>query len=165
MLFAISGLKGVPVKASDGPVGTVKDFLFDDDTWRIRWMVVDTGTWLPGRNVLVHPSAIAPLDVGPPSSHGLRLMGARQLAMSVRLTKHQIEASPDLREDEPVSKQMESRVYDYYSWDPFWGTTNFGTTTTAPPQSAPPGSAASAEPKMADAKTHPGDGDPHLRLP
>ena len=151
MLFAISGLKGVSVEGSDGRIGTVKDFLFDDESWQIRWMVLDTGTWLPGRKVLIHPSVIAPLDIAPPSGQGLPMMSTPRLALSVRLTQQQIEASPDIREDEPVSKQMESHVYDYYSWDPYWGTSYFGVVATAEPLSPPP--------KVADA---PG-GDPHLR--
>ena len=61
MLFAVSGLEGCTVKASDGDVGTVKDFLFDDQNWKIRWIVVGAGHWLPGRQVFIHPSAIAPL--------------------------------------------------------------------------------------------------------
>jgi hypothetical protein len=151
MLFATSGLKGASVEASDGRAGTVKDFLFHDESWKIRWMVVDTGTWLPGRKVLIHPSVIAPLDVAPPSDQGLSMMGMHRLALSVRLTQQQIEASPDIREDEPVSKQMESRVYDYYGWDPYWGSSHFGVVVTAEPVSLPP--------KMADAS----GGDPHLR--
>ena len=55
MLFAASGLIGCAVAASDGRVGAVKDFLFDDRSWNVRWMVVDTGHWLPGRKVLIHP--------------------------------------------------------------------------------------------------------------
>ncbi len=68
MLFAVSGLRGCPVKAGDGLVGTVKDLLFDDRSWKVRWMVVDTGHWLPGRQILVHSSAIAPLDLALPVS-------------------------------------------------------------------------------------------------
>ena len=55
MLFAIAGLHGCPVEAGDGHIGSVKDFLFDDQSWKVRWMVVDTGNWLPGRQVLIHP--------------------------------------------------------------------------------------------------------------
>ena len=65
MLFAVNGLIGCPVEASDGDIGAVKDFLFDDRSWKIRWMTVDTGHWLPGRQVLIHPSAIAPLELPP----------------------------------------------------------------------------------------------------
>ena len=62
MLAAISALTDYSVDASDGRFGTVKDFLFDDRNWRIRWVVVNAGTWLTGRKVLVHPSAIQQAD-------------------------------------------------------------------------------------------------------
>jgi hypothetical protein len=58
MLFVLSVLKAFTVVASDGRIGAVNDFLFDDQTWKIRWLVVDTGSWLLGRKVLVHTSAI-----------------------------------------------------------------------------------------------------------
>ena len=95
MLFAVTGLQGCPVEASDGHVGSVKDFLFDDQSWKVRWMVVDSGHWLPGRQVLVHPSAIAPLDLALPVRRVLPMMSTGDtLVVSVRLTKQQIEASP-----------------------------------------------------------------------
>ena len=62
MLFVSAVLRGFTVAASDGPIGAVKDFLFDDQTWKIRWLVVDTGSWLLGRMVLVHASAIGEPD-------------------------------------------------------------------------------------------------------
>ena len=56
MMVAISALKRVPVEASDGRIGTVGDVLFDDTTWKIRWMVVDTGHWLTGpQDAGAHP--------------------------------------------------------------------------------------------------------------
>ncbi len=109
MLFALSGLHGYPVEAGDDHVGSVKDFLFDDQTWKVRWMVVDTGNLLPGRQVLIHPSSIAPLDLALPVKRVLPMMSkAETLVVSVRLTRQQIEASPEAREDEPVTKQMET---------------------------------------------------------
>jgi uncharacterized protein YrrD len=56
MMLAVSALKGFAIEARDGKIGTVSDFLFDDRSWKIRWMVVDTGGWLTGRKILVHPS-------------------------------------------------------------------------------------------------------------
>ena len=112
MLFAVTGLQGCPVEASDGHVGSIKDFLFDDESWKVRWIVVDSGHWLPGRQVLVHPSAIAPLDLTLPVRRALPMMSTGDaLVVSVRLTKQQIEASPEAREDEPVTKQMEAHLY------------------------------------------------------
>lgn len=125
MLFAVSGLENCPVKASDGDVGAVKDFLFDDQTWTIRWIVVDASHWLPGRQVLIHPSAFAPLELPPKPALPMMSPGD-SLELAVNLTKHEIEAGPHLGEDEPVTRDMEALLYDYYAWDPYWGPTHFG---------------------------------------
>jgi sporulation protein YlmC with PRC-barrel domain len=148
MMLVGSALKGYAVEATDGKVGTVSDFLFDDETWKIRWMVIDTGTWLTGRKVLVHPSAIGRLD------------GERE-ELLVKLKKAQAEASPDILTDAPVSRQMENNLYGYYGWDPLWGGGNyFG----AYPYGI--GSFYQADSDVLEA-TRPGSaedtGDPHLR--
>jgi hypothetical protein len=62
MLRLVSRLSGYTIEASDGDIGTFNDFLFDDVTWKVRWLVVDTGHWLSGRKVLIHPSAIGAVD-------------------------------------------------------------------------------------------------------
>src|ERR1700734_4498531 len=126
MLFAVSGLVGCPVGASDGDVGAVKDFLFDDQTWKIRWMAVEAGDWLPGRRrVFIHPSAIAPLQIS--SKPTLPMMSSPEtLRLTVNLARAQIEAGPHAHEDAPVTKDMEGLLYDYYAWDPYWGGSPFG---------------------------------------
>jgi sporulation protein YlmC with PRC-barrel domain len=112
MILVGSALKGFAVAAKDGKIGTVKDFLFDDRTWKIRWMVVDTGGWLTGRKVLVHPSAIGHPDY-------------RHEELAVNLSKKVIEDSPGILSDAPVSQQMQTNLYGYYGWDPFWGGANY----------------------------------------
>ncbi len=107
MMQVVSALKGYAIEASDGRMGTVTDFLFDDASWRVRWLVVDCGTWLTGRKVLIHPSAISRADL-------------EQRRFVVTLTKAQVENSPDIAEDQPVSLQMENQLYTYYGWDPLW---------------------------------------------
>ncbi len=62
MLHITSALKGCRLELTDGSLGKVDDFLFDDRTWKIRWLVVDTGSWLSGHKVLLHPSAIKEAD-------------------------------------------------------------------------------------------------------
>ena len=109
MLWNASAINGYAISASDGRIGTVSDFLFDDASWRVRWLVVDTGHWLTGRKVLLPPSVLGHPDVD-----------GREFA--VRLTKQQIKDSPEIDGDRPVSRQMESHVYDYYGWYPYWGT-------------------------------------------
>ena len=62
MLRKASAINGYAVAASDGRLGTVSDFLFDDASWMVRWLVVDTGNWLSGRRVLLPPSVLGHLD-------------------------------------------------------------------------------------------------------
>jgi hypothetical protein len=125
MLFAVSGLENCPVKASDGEIGAVRDFLFDDRSWKIRWMEVETGNWLPGRRVLIHPSAIAPLALPPKPALPMMSFG-QTLELTVNLTRAEVEAGPQARAGEPVTRDMESLLYDYYGWDPYWGVSHFG---------------------------------------
>jgi sporulation protein YlmC with PRC-barrel domain len=108
MLWTASGIKGYAIAASDGEIGTVNDFLFDDKSWLVRWLVVDTGTWLPGRKVLLPPFVL-----GHPN--------ASNRAFPVRLTMARVEASPDVDTERAVSRQIERQVYDYYGWRPYWG--------------------------------------------
>ena len=58
MLLSIRHLSSFTIEAEDGNIGQVYSFLFDDRTWAIRYLVVDTGKWLPGRKVLIVPSAL-----------------------------------------------------------------------------------------------------------
>jgi len=124
MLFAASGLRGSTVQATDDRVGTAKDFLFDDQAWQIRWMVVDTGSWLPGRKVLIHASAIQPLHLAGPEGSAPPMMHSLPLeTLSVRLARQQIEDGPELAEEEPVSAEIELQLYRAFGWNPAWGTT------------------------------------------
>lgn len=109
MLRNASAINGYVVAASDGPLGTVIDFLFDDASWLVRWMVVDTGNWLSGRKVLLPASVLGHLD-------------PTREKFSVTLTMQQVKDSPDIDAERPVSRQMETNVYDYYGWTPYWGT-------------------------------------------
>ena len=62
MLRSIKQLCGSKLAASDGEIGQVKDFYFDDQNWVVRYVVADTGSWLPGRKVLISPHAFGSLD-------------------------------------------------------------------------------------------------------
>jgi hypothetical protein len=107
MLRLGSALAGYSVTASDGDTSTVRDFLFDDRTWKLRWLVVDAGGWRTGRKILVHPSAIGKPD-------------ATREALPVQLTRAQVKASPDILCDVPVSLQTEDRINNYFGWSPYW---------------------------------------------
>jgi len=107
MLWNASGINGYAIEASDGRLGTISDFLFDDSSWVVRWLVVDTGKWLSGRKVLLPSSVLGDLD-------------QTNKEFSVKVNMQQIEASPDISTERPVSRQMESNVYDHYRWKPYW---------------------------------------------
>ena len=81
--------------ALDGDVGTIKDFYFDDDTWTVRYVVVDTGKWLSGRLVLIPLWALHAPDWD-------------QARIPVRLTRAQVQRSPDIDTHRPVSRQAEA---------------------------------------------------------
>jgi hypothetical protein len=119
MLRNASVIDGYAIAASDGQVGTVSDFLFDDASWLVRWLVVDTGNWLSGRKVLLPASALGHLDQ--PERH-----------FSVRLTMQQVKDSPDIYTDQPVSRQMETNIYDFYGWNPYWSTGYMGGAMAGP---------------------------------
>ena len=108
MLWNASAINGYAIAAKDGSLGSVSDFLFDDESWLIRWLIVDTGKWLSGRKVLLPPSVLGHPD---PESR----------EFSVRLTKQEVKDSPDIATDRPVSRQMEAKIYDHYGWYPYWG--------------------------------------------
>ena len=152
MLQVISPLKGFPIQASDGQIGTVADFLFDDAKWAVRWLVVDCGSWLSGRKVLIHPSAVSPYRVEVPR-------------FDVKLTKAQVEGSPELALDEPVSQQMERRLYSYYGWDPNGDSPYIGSlpgAASSPFMPPPYFGLGDGEPRPDNSPELP-NGDPHLR--
>jgi len=107
MLRSIKELFGYRIRARDEEIGKVHDFYFDDETWSIRYMVVDTGKWLPGRKVLLIPAVL-----GQPEW--------KAHVFPVELDKEQIIRSPDIDLDRPVSRQHELALHEHYKWVPYW---------------------------------------------
>jgi hypothetical protein len=107
MLAKTTLLKGFAIHATDGELGTVDDFYFDDETWAIRYLTVETGGWLGGRRVLISPFSVAYTD-----------WQAKQL--NVALTKKQVENSPDVDTHQPVSRQHEAAYLGYFGYPYYW---------------------------------------------
>jgi sporulation protein YlmC with PRC-barrel domain len=101
-------LEDYTIGATDGPLGAVQDFYFDDDAWVIRYLIVETGSWLSSRKVLISPISIRKAD------------GADRV-IEVSLTKEQVEKSPDIDTDKPVSRQHEVEYLGYYGYPGYWG--------------------------------------------
>jgi len=107
MLQYLKELYGNKLSASDGDIGHVKDFYFDDKIWVIRYLVADTGSWLTGRLVLISPHAFGRWDRDDNS-------------LLVNLSQKQIENSPSIESHKPVSRQFEIEYYRYYGWPAYW---------------------------------------------
>jgi uncharacterized protein YrrD len=108
MLRSIKQLYGDKLSTPDGEIGRVKDFYFDDRQWVVRYVVVDTGGWLPGRQVLISPHAFGHFHQDAD-------------CLLVGLTRKQIEDSPPIESHKPVSRQYEEEYYRYYGWPSYWG--------------------------------------------
>ncbi|MFW5856239.1 MAG: PRC-barrel domain-containing protein [Planctomycetota bacterium] len=107
MLLSMNDLIGYRLHAADGNIGRVHDFYFDDQIWGLRYIVADTGAWLPGRLVLLAPEAVE-----------RPVFSDEQLRVS--LTKEAIERSPSIAEDLPVSRRLEADLAQYYGWSAYW---------------------------------------------
>jgi hypothetical protein len=108
MLRNASDLKGFTIRATDGEIGTVEDTYFDDETWAMRYLTVDTGGWLGGRVVLISPILVHQVEW-------------QSKLLDVMLTKEQLKNSPDINTHQPVSRQHESEYFAYYGYPVYWG--------------------------------------------
>lgn len=107
MLKSISRIKALTIHASDGEIGSVKDFYFDDETWTIRYLVVNTGNWLSGRLVLISPLWLQELNW-------------ETMELKIALTKKQIQNSPDIDTHKPISRQHEAEYLDHFTSQYYW---------------------------------------------
>ena len=107
MLRRFTDLRGYTIGATDGDIGAVDDLYFDDLTWTARYLVVNTGTWLSGRKVLLSPAVV----------RGLAPAGRR---VETPLTRRQVQESPSIDTDKPVSRQHEIDLSSYYGYPSFW---------------------------------------------
>ena len=107
MLKELSKLRGATVHALDGDLGSVYDFYFDDDHWVVRYLIVDTGKWLPGRRVVLSVMSLMATDWD----------GRR---VPVKLAREQIRNSPDLLSHPELSRALESELLSYYGYPFYW---------------------------------------------
>ncbi len=146
MLRNAQDLQGFSIQATDGEIGTVEQFYFDDETWVIRYLTVNTGGWLGGRLVLISPISI----LGKPDWRSKRV--------NVALTKRQVENSPSVDTHQPVSRQHEIEYLGHFGYPFYWGGSNLWG-----PEPLPAGLAAGAVRSKEPAGTETGAADSHLR--
>jgi len=107
MLHDLNTLTGSSVIATDGEMGSIRNFLFDDQSWTIRYLVVDVGSWLTRRAVVLAITAVEQPDWVKKTFH-------------VHLTKEQVRHSPDVDTEKPVSRQQEIAMQEYFGWPIYW---------------------------------------------
>jgi hypothetical protein len=141
--------------ARDGVIGRVKDFFFDDHYWTIRYVVVETGSWLNSRKVLIATSVVSGAD------------WERHL-LHVDLTREQVRSSPHIDTNAPVNREHEVGLREYYGWPAYWA----GAAVPVDPVAGVPGMGSALGtgtgvpvhplPRGQTGRTAP-EGDPHLR--
>ena len=107
MLRTVQNLESFGVEATDGRIGQLVDFYFDDEFWAVRFLVVKTDEWASGRTVLISPLAIGRPD-------------AAAKVLPARVTRAQVRMSPDVDTHQPVSRQHEVENYGYYGYPFYW---------------------------------------------
>jgi hypothetical protein len=108
MLRSMRDLANYAIRATDGTIGHVKDFYFEDGTWVVRYLVIDAGSWLSSRKVLISPMALGQPDW-------------TQKVLPASITKRQVRNSPNIDTDKPVSRQHEKQYLEYYGYPFYWG--------------------------------------------
>jgi sporulation protein YlmC with PRC-barrel domain len=98
---------GLRIEASDGEIGKISDIYFDDRSWAVRYLVIETGGWFAGRNVLISPLSVSRIDW---DHH----------TIAIDLTRQRVESSPPIDTDRPVSRQHEADLCDYYGYPYYW---------------------------------------------
>ncbi|MGE3490093.1 MAG: PRC-barrel domain containing protein [Vicinamibacterales bacterium] len=139
MVRSVRNLQKFEIAATDGPIGSVADVLFDDERWIVRYLVVETGNWLPGRRVLISPLSVVQTE-----------WDAQRLVLSI--TRNQVEHSPAVDTHKPVSRQHEVDHLNYYGYPHYW---------TSPEVWAPAPLSAEVQQEEAEADVSPADR--HLR--
>jgi len=142
MLISLKSMLGYRLQAYDGIIGKVSDFYFDDHSWRLRYGIINVGTFFSPYEVLIDASVLGQPDT------------AKRL-WPVRLTQDQIGGSPSIRTAKPVCRQEEERRRCFYSWPLYW----------EPSIAFPTGSVILSEPdtEVTEETPTPEKCDPHLR--
>jgi hypothetical protein len=112
MLRSLKDFERYRVNAVDGDVGKVVNFLLDDESWTIRYLVAETGTFFSRRPVLISPTFFRQTEASTRHFH-------------VALTMDKVKHSPSIDADQPVSRQQERDLFRYYGFTPYWGFSTF----------------------------------------
>ena len=100
-------MTGHHIHAKDGDIGHVDDFVIDDESWAIRYLIVDTRNWFPGKKVLVSPQWI-------------RRVSWSEAKIFVNLSREAIKHSPEITEEAIITRDYEMELYRHYNQPGYW---------------------------------------------
>ena len=98
---------GYHISATDGEIGHLEDFLFDGETWEIRYAIIDTKNWWPGKKVLIRPQWI-------------KRVSWADREIYIKISRDAIRKSPPWDANLPVSRGYELRLHKHYGYAPYW---------------------------------------------
>jgi hypothetical protein len=107
LLRQLKELQDYRLQAREGEIGDLREVYFDDQAWTVRYLVVRTGGWLFGREVLIAPRSVTRVN-------------EEEKTLTIDLTQEQIKNSPPVTTEKPVSRHYEQAFYQYYDWIPYW---------------------------------------------
>ena len=100
-------VSGYHIQAADGEIGHVEDFIIDDETWAIRYLIVDTRNWWPGKKVLVSPQWIERVSWS-------------ESKVFVNLSRETIKQSPEYTEESLLTRDYETGLHRHYNRQGYW---------------------------------------------
>jgi len=150
MLSRFKSLQDYAIRASDGEIGQVVNMLFDDQQWTVRYIIVNTGNWLFSRHVVISPVSVTELN-------------GQDRAIQVKLTRHQVEFSPSVDTNLPMTREKEIELANHYEYMPYWGGAGSWGVDQIPNPSL--GGAAAAERSLEQIERHEQQQAPDIVLP
>jgi len=106
-LYNVRAVIGYRIEATDGGIGHVADLFIDEETWDIRYLLIDTGNWLPGKQVLISPRWV-------------ESTGWAGSSIYVNVTQDQVKNSPAYDPNIPIERSYEGELHEHYGYPDYW---------------------------------------------
>jgi uncharacterized protein YrrD len=106
-LRSMREVRGYAISGQDGKIGRVDDFIIADEDWIVRYLTIDTGTWIRGKRVAIAPNWIGNISY-------------EDKTVRIDLSKETIKNSPEYDPSDPIKREYENNLYDYYGRPKYW---------------------------------------------
>ena len=106
-LRSTHAVTGYQLQALDGDLGHVDDFIIDDDTWAIRYLIINTGSWWSGKKVLISPQWI-------------KRVSWEESKVAVQLSRADVKLSPEYTDESRLTRDYEIGLHGHYNRKGYW---------------------------------------------